>query len=140
MMSKYLRLFGLVLILMMIIPAGSSVFAQTTTLANTFTYQGYLANNGNPVTATCDFKFGLYSVVSGGTPIGGAGNVLTRTAGVSGGVFTVQLDFGAGVFDGTDRYLDIQVACPTGGAFVPLLPRSPVTSAPSAIFAANATN
>lgn len=132
-MSKYLRLFGLVMTILVVLVAGSTVLADTT-LASTFTYQGFLSNNGTPVTDNaCAFKFELYSVASGGTKIG---STLTPTTAVSGGVFTVQLDFGAAAFDGNDRYLDIQVNCPSVGVGnIQLTPRSPVTSAPSAIIA-----
>ena len=40
---------------------------------------------------------------------------------VNEGVFTVALDFGAGVFDGDARWLEISVVCPAGGGGLTLL-------------------
>ena len=60
---------------------------------------------------------------------------------VTNGVFAVQLDFGASVFDGSLRFLEISIR-PAGspGAFTVLSPRQPVTSAPYAIRSETATN
>ena len=98
-----------------------------------FTYQGQLKQNGAPVTAPCDMAFRLYGSDMGGPSIGSA---ITRTVPVTGGLFTAQLDFGVGAFDGDARYLDIQVRCPAGaggGSFTPLTPRQPLTAAPYAL-------
>ncbi len=114
---------------------GSSVLAQEmdplVELGTAFTYQGQLKKDGNLVNANCDFEFRLYDASSGGTQIG---NTQTKTnINVSDGVFTVALDFGAGVFDGNARWLGINVRCPAGsGSFTVLTPRQEVTAAPYA--------
>src|SRR5262249_29023291 len=61
------------------------------------------------------------------------------TVGVSNGLFTVLLDFGAAAFAGDARWLAIEVR-PAGsqGAHAPLLPRQPVSPAPAALFTAKA--
>jgi hypothetical protein len=58
---------------------------------------------------------------------------------VTNGLFTVTLDFGAGVFDGSDRWLDIAVRPGASASdFTSLVPRQPVTSAPYAVRAGSA--
>ena len=96
-----------------------------------FTYQGQLKQNGAPITAPCDMAFELYGSALGGPSIGSA---ITSTVPVTGGLFTAQLDFGVGAFNGDARYLDIRVRCPAGsGSFTSLSPRQPLTAAPYAL-------
>ena len=64
----------------------AEIHCQTTA----FTYQGSLANNGNPATGLYDLRFSIYDAVSGGAQQGSA---LTNTATVvSNGLFTAQLE------------------------------------------------
>ena len=72
-----------------------------------FTYQGHLDDNGAPTTGLYDFSFKLYDAPSGGTQVGVA--LSTNGAPVRLGRFSVLLDFGGGVFDGSSRWLDIGV-------------------------------
>jgi trimeric autotransporter adhesin len=104
-------------------------------LGTTFTYQGRLTDAGGPATGTYDLRFILYSADAGGSQIGPV-RTNSPTA-VSGGLFTVGLDFGAGIFDGNAYWLEISVRTNGGGAFVPLNPRQPLTPAPYAITAGN---
>jgi hypothetical protein len=72
-----------------------------------FTYQGRLTENGTPATGIYDLQFTIYDAANAGSVIG---NPLTNsTVAVSNGLFTVTLDFGAGVFDGSDRRRQIGV-------------------------------
>lgn len=57
---------------------------------------------------------------------------------VANGLFTVTLDFGAGVFDGNARWLEIAVRPAGGGAFTLLTPRQPLAPAPHALYASTA--
>ncbi len=57
---------------------------------------------------------------------------------VAAGIFTVQLDFGASVFPGAARYLEISVKPTSGLTFTTLGPRQPLTSAPYTIRSLNA--
>lgn len=101
-----------------------------------FTYQGLLRRDGNPVNGTCDFQFRLYGQGSGGSPIGlmNASNLA-----VADGVFTMQLNFSQSAFSGADRYLEIDVRCPTAtGAYTTLTPRQLIAAAPYSIHAAEA--
>jgi hypothetical protein len=72
-------------------------------LGTAFTYQGRLQDGTNAATGLYDLSFALYDAASGGNQLGPG---LTNTAvGVTNGVFSVLLDFGANVFDGNARWL-----------------------------------
>src|SRR5215470_12681858 len=125
------RLSLLILILLM---AGSVRWMQAQTTA--FTYNGRLNENGNPVTGLYDFRFIIFDSSGGTTSV--AGPLPAPSIGVTNGLFTVALDFGAGVFTGPPRWLEIGVR-PTGaGAFQTLSPRQELTSSPYAIRAQTA--
>jgi hypothetical protein len=107
------------LILLLVACSGVAVAQQTTA----FTYQGSLSPAG-----TYNLRFDLFASSGGGAPIG------TQTftnVNVSGGTFTVVLDFGASAFPGADRWLETTVNSTT------LSPRIQITSVPYAIRALN---
>src|SRR5215471_12960534 len=89
--------------------------AQTTG----FTYQGRLTDSGAPANGNYDLQFTLWDAVTGGTQQPQPSPVtLTRSAiAVSGGVFTVQLDFSVNAFPGADRFLEIGVRAAGGSVF-----------------------
>ena len=101
-----------------------------------FTYQGQLINGGTAQNAPCDFRFKLFTAASGGSQIGST-QTLTSVS-VSGGLFTVSIDFGA-VFVGQARWLETAVTCPSGGSFTTLSPRQALTATPNAMYAENAS-
>ena len=101
-----------------------------------FTYQGRLNNNAFPAQGIYDFRFTVFDALSGGSALGTTMAVSGVT--VSNGMFTVSLDPGPGVFNGSPRWLDLAVR-PTGSTtFTPLSPRQPITAVPYAVFALNA--
>jgi hypothetical protein len=103
-----------------------------------FTYQGRLDNGTSTATGSYDLTFSVFDADTAGNQVG---VTLTNTAvGVSNGLFTVTLDFGAGVFDGTARWLEIGVATNGDSNFATLSPRQPVTPTPYAIYSANAAS
>ena len=107
-------------------------FGQTTA----FTYQGKLNNNGTPTTGIYDLRFTIFDSPSNGNSLAAITNSPT---GVTNGLFTVQLDFGANIFNGSARWLDIAVRTNGSvGSFTSLTPRQPFTATPYAIQAANA--
>ncbi len=111
--------------------------AQTTA----FTYQGRLGDNGVPANGTYDFQFTL-SIPAGppDTFFLVRGPRIAEDVAVSNGLFTTEVDFGTGAFQGTDLYLGISVrAGASTGAFSLLSPLHRITSAPYAIFSANAS-
>ena len=110
-----------------------STFAQGTA----FTYQGVLSQGGAAINGSNDLTFTLYNAVSAGATVG-TSNVVNDLI-ISNGLFTVTLDFGAGAFDGSARWL--QIAGRPGastGAYTNLVPRTPITPTPYAIYAASA--
>ncbi|MCL6650558.1 MAG: hypothetical protein K6U89_19855, partial [Chloroflexi bacterium] len=87
-----------------------------------------------PVTGQCDFTFQLFDAASGGSQVGNTRSVSSVT--VSRGLFTVELDFGVGAFDGTERWLEVGVRCPSGsGSITTLSPRQRLTAVPYALYA-----
>jgi hypothetical protein len=103
-----------------------------------FTYQGRLNSGTNPANGSYDLSFALYNAVTNGSQVG---TTLTNSAtAVGNGLFAVTLDFGAGVFTGTNLWLDISVRTNGGASFAELTPRQPLTPTPYAIFANTAGN
>ncbi|MHC4695466.1 MAG: hypothetical protein ACYTFA_01840 [Planctomycetota bacterium] len=114
-------------------------------LSTAIAYQGQLKLGGVPVTGEADFEFRLWDEAgSGDPPTGGnpAGPTLTfdgqggnpAPIAVVNGMFTVQLDFGDGTFNGDARWLEIVVTYPSGsGVPTALSPRQPITPAPYAL-------
>ncbi|MBN2390920.1 MAG: hypothetical protein JXR84_09360 [Anaerolineae bacterium] len=108
--------------------------APVAPLSTTFTYQGQLKNNGQPVNADCSLAFRLYDAAQDGVQVG---SPITRTVAITDGLFTVALDFGADVFTGDARWLGIRVQCP-GDAAVIELGRQALTAVPYALYALSA--
>src|SRR5271170_5196024 len=71
-----------------------------------FTYDGQLQYLGSPAAnGLYDFQFGLANAPVGGSQVG---STITTTIGVTNGLFTAALDFGA-VFTGNATWLAISV-------------------------------
>src|SRR5262245_38444095 len=114
------------------------IAADALSQGTAFTYQGRLNANGAPTTGTYDLQFTVYDSADGAHVI--SGPLTTSGVAVANGLFTVILDFGTGVFTGPPRWVQIAVRPSTGGSFVPLSPRQPLTPAPYAIHADTASN
>jgi hypothetical protein len=115
-----------------------SVRAQTTA----FTYQGQLISSNAPATGVFDLRFQIYNANSNVVAV----PLTNAPVGVTNGLFTVALDFGASVFDGSARSLEIGVRSFNAStnvntnAYVVLSPRQTLTSVPYAIQSLNASN
>lgn len=106
------------------------VSVQAASVGTAFTYQGRLTDGGSPANGEYDFKFKLYD--SGGAQVGSV--VPKENTTVTDGLFTVELDFGSGAFNGDARYLEIGVRPgDSGGDFTILTPRQALTPAPYAL-------
>jgi len=127
--------FDLTCLFLCILVSSGSAFAQATA----FTFQGTLKSAGSPADGPYDMQFKLYDSEVVGAGLQQGMTDLFDPVGVAAGVFSVTLDFGAGVFDGAPRFLEIGVR-PSGSAspYTLLSPRSPITSAPYAIQTLNA--
>ena len=115
-------------------PQLSTLFAQGTA----FTYQGRLTSGASPANGSYDLKFGVFDAATNGTLVS-TGYATNSATAVSGGLFTVTLDFGD-VFAGPGRWLEIAVRTNGGGAFSTLSPRQQLTSIPYAIRATAANS
>lgn len=100
-----------------------------------FSYQGRLADNGDPVDGLANFRFSLWNLAAGGSQIGVDFTVTNVT--VEDGLFTVEIDFGDGVFNAATRYLEVEALYPAmpGGTYETLSPRTPILTVPKAQFA-----
>src|SRR2546422_2476650 len=121
-----------VFMLLLVMDSGGATRGQQTT---SFTYQGRLTDAGAPANNTYDLECALWDAAVGGTqqpqP---APNALTKTnVAVTGGVFSVLLDFGVSAFPGADRFLEVGVRPGgTGGGFTIFSPRQQISSTPHA--------
>jgi hypothetical protein len=122
-------LFGWSVMTACLFSANLSTAQQTTA----FTYQGQLVDGGANANGTYTIIFALYDGVSGGTQIGSA---ITNSPTLANGLFTVNLDFGAGAFNGSARWLDITVQ--SGSDSEELAPRVQVLPSPYALYATTA--
>ncbi len=113
----------------------TATLALDTPVGTAFTYQGLLKQNGIPANGDVDFQFRLYDSLAGGNQLGSMLQV--NTLGLTAGQFTIDLDFGPGIFTGSQRWLEIRVkkSQPPGGAWVALAPRQPIMVAPYALYA-----
>jgi hypothetical protein len=106
-----------------------------------FSFHGYLALGGAPVTNTCDFGFRMYDALTGGTKLG-VGQYVSAVQVTSGG-YTVWLnrsaEFGPNAINGEARWLEIWVRCPAGtGNYTLVPPRVPLTVVPYSLYSLNA--
>jgi hypothetical protein len=104
-----------------------------------FTYQGKLDTNGSPATGSFDFQFKLFPDPLGNLPQVGT-TFLTNGIPVAGGLFTVGVDFGAGIFTGSNYWLLVGVRTNGGTSYNDLSPLQPVTPTPYSIMANSASN
>jgi Chaperone of endosialidase len=103
-------------------------FAQGTA----FNYQGRLNDGGVPAEGYYDLQFVLFAT----NQFGFSAAILTNAAvPVNNGLFTTTLDFGGGVFTGTNYWLDILVRTNGAASFIELSPRQPITPVPYAVMA-----
>jgi microcystin-dependent protein len=106
----------------------STAYAQGTTA---FTYQGRLNTGTNAANGAYDMTFAVYDANVGGNLI--AGPITNSTVAVSNGLFTATLDFGPGVFTGTNYWVQMGVSPAGAGTFSTLMPRQQLTPAPYAL-------
>ena len=118
--------------LLAVVFSGAEVLAQSTA----FNYQGRLNSTGAPASGAFDVRFSLFAMNTNGVSL--AGPVTNSAVAVSNGLFTGAVDFGAGVFSGGNRWLELAVRTNGSGAFTVLAPRQQITAAPYALYAPNA--
>ena len=119
----------LIAILALLILADINYAAAQGTTA--FTYQGHLNAGGNAANGFYDLSFAVYDANAGDNLI--AGPITNAAVAVSNGLFTVTLDFGPGVFTGTNYWVEMAVSPIGTGTFSTLVPRQQLTPAPYAM-------
>lgn len=111
-----------------------TAFAQGTA----FTYQGRLNDDGGPAAGRYDFRFRIAADADGNSYIGSA--VLTNGVSTADGLFTVTLDFGTGIFTGSNYWLQIEVRTNGPGGYTVLSPLQQINATPYAIAAGSLTS
>lgn len=116
--------------------AAATVVRAVAPVANTVTYQGQLQENGIPVSGVYDFEFQLFDALV----VGASASAVVPVANVDvrNGLFNVELNFGAGVFTGQARWLEIKAKPDAAVGFTTLAPRQPLNAAPYALHALSA--
>ena len=148
---SYRRSTATILLILLLVGGGATLGAQltqgqetdnqpqATTLGNGFTYQGELSSDGATINGTCNFTFALYDAANDGNQLGTTD--VKSSVPVVNGSFTVVLNennqFGANIFNGDARWLDITVQC-AGDDAPTHLGRQPLTAAPYASYALEA--
>ncbi len=101
-----------------------------------FTYQGQLKQDGRPLDDLMDMRFSLWLAATEDDAADQIGSAqLITSIEVVNGLFSVELDFGVNAFDGTARWLQIEVHDPNDppGSFTLLSPRQSLTPTPYAL-------
>lgn len=142
--DKLALIAAMILIALLVTTGGSAqalpanhLNAPQAALGTAITYQGRLSDGSTPASGNYDFQFILYNAVTGGAQVGST--LLKGDVPVSGGLFTVQLDFGAGIFGAEARWLEVGVRPGAStGIYTILSPRQAITPAPAALYASTA--
>lgn len=106
-----------------------------------FTYQGALNFEGEMFDGEADIRFRLYDAADGTTLIGT--DIYLDGEMISNGIIHADLNFGSGVFNGEERWLEIAVRTPAWDGFgdEPLYdvlnPRQAILATPYAMYALN---
>jgi hypothetical protein len=113
--------------------AAASLVSAASPMGTSFSYQGRLQDGAQPATGSYDFRFAAFDAAAGGAQVGP--NVDLSAVAVNNGLFTVALDFGTGIFDGSARWLAIQVKTNGAAGYAALTPRQPLSPAPYSMLA-----
>ncbi|MGC9943432.1 MAG: tail fiber domain-containing protein [Verrucomicrobiota bacterium] len=106
-----------------------------------FTYQGHLNDGASPANGLYDFRFKLALDEVGTNYVGGP--FLTNSITVTNGLFVTTVDFGAGIFNGSNYWLEVDVRTNNPAntlAYTTLAPLQGIAPTPYAIFAITASN
>ena len=118
--------------LLVMVALGDRCPAADIPLGSSFTYQGQLTEAGRPLNDTADFSFSLWDAATGGNRLGSP--IVYSGITVVNGLFSVNVDFGVGAFNGDARWVQVEVRSPAGsGSYVPLIPRQRLSPVPYAL-------
>ncbi|UCC29923.1 MAG: hypothetical protein JSU86_17190, partial [Phycisphaerales bacterium] len=116
--------------LAVLVPVGAAS-GQPHQMGTAFSYQGQLEDGGSPANGLYDFEFKLCD-----DPVAACTLATTTVEDeqVDEGLFAVEIDFGADVFNGQGRWLEMGVRPGAStGAYTPLTPRQKVIPTPHAL-------
>ncbi|MHC4691813.1 MAG: hypothetical protein ACYS67_03655 [Planctomycetota bacterium] len=102
-------------------------------MGTAWTYQGRLMDANFPADGIYDFIFGLFGSQEGPSELGA---LTIHNLDVIDGYFTVELDFGSDVFDGSERWLQIEIRpgeLEDPNEYTLLNPRQKITPMPYAL-------
>lgn len=108
--------------------------AQTTA----FAYRGQLSDSTRPANGYYELQVRLADAAAGGNYVGPTLALAPVT--VSNGCFSVMLDFGAAVFNGAARWVELGVRTNGAASYTVLAPRQQILPLPYAIFSGNAAS
>lgn len=131
MLQKFLRVLFCAFVL-------SGTISASCAQGTAFMYQGRLNDAGSPANGLYDLQFTVFDAVTNGNAV--SDSLTNFSVPASNGLFVVTLDFGAGIFTGPDRWLDVAVRAAGATNFTELFPRQQLTPTPYAIFANSASN
>lgn len=78
--------------------------SRPSSIGTAINYQGRLTEMGQPANGQYEIRFQIFGAANGGNPLG----TDTRApVPVADGLFTTQIDFGSGVFNGTAYWLEV---------------------------------
>lgn len=126
------------LLLVSAVAAAAFIATESRAQVSAFTYQGRLNANGGPATGVYDFMFRLMT-----DPVAGSSVPtipVNPAVGVTNGLFTTGIDFGAENLNGSALWLEISVRTNGAGSFTTLAPRQLLTSVPFATKALSAAS
>ncbi len=124
----------------LVMAVGQTSIAEAAPIGTAFTYQGRLIDANNVADGLYDFQFRLYDKADAGIQRGST--IEVNDLDIIDGYFTVSLDFGSGIFDGNDRWLEIAARAGDLGdpnEYTLLSPRQQVKPTPYALYAASGT-
>ncbi|HZS45939.1 MAG TPA: hypothetical protein VFC63_12620, partial [Blastocatellia bacterium] len=102
-----------------------------------FTYQGRLTDRSASANGVYQMQFTLFDAATGGNQIGST--VANNNVVVTAGIFNVPINvISATAFDGSDRYLDVQVKRPADASYTALTPRQKIAPTPYALHSISA--
>lgn len=113
--------------MILVFVAVNTAVSQTTA----FNYQGKLNDGANPANGNYQMQFRLFDALTDGNQIGEPISDVAIVA--AQGIFAVRLDFGATVFTGEDRFLEISVRRNTGENYTTINPRQQIAASPYSI-------
>ncbi|GAB4182142.1 MAG: hypothetical protein Tsb002_02990 [Wenzhouxiangellaceae bacterium] len=109
-----------------------AISVQAQPVDNTISYQGRLDIGGAPANGQFDFEVVVFDALTGGNQVSPI--LMLDGVDVMEGLVNLSLDFGEGVFNGEQHFLELRVRdLAGGGGLVILEPRQPTLAAPYSI-------